>query len=1104
MPDRPRARNRCRLAGLLIALLLVVPTGTIRAQDFPLPAQTETARSAQVQEAKQQTLEEERRAIERLREEVTAQATELARQLETIQPEAVNAALVEQARLDVESAQLRRDELQVEVANAERRIKEVERTLRELEAQEQLLRNPARPGEDPVSRAEQLGRLQRRLDQQRAELELERGHLTNLGARLELVRQRLGLLQQWQSRLDEIYRRVQERSLREAQEDIEGRLQRERQTQLNRASALTRRLETDRDTLSPARRSRLETEIRVAEERANLLQAEIRLVGIDNVLSRLEALLERPETPVHDLRDGLRQLSGLELELQSTAELLERQEALFRQQQEVIQRRELDGETERALSAEENEVLLGLLRELEAITRQVRQERERAQALRARLLARYREVLGRDLLARRSLPTEAADWQTLLQGINATPRIVLHQVRLSVESGLRSMAAGPPSRWTILVLVELALLAGLVFLARGVRKLRASLRRAQGPGFALAVVRFSGELIRRNLPGLGMAAAVLLALWLFPAPQPGQSIIVALILLWVGIKIPVDLAWLILAAPALPAARQHPTLYRQWRHMLVLGATLATLSILTHLSGAPEGVVEVFDRLFMLYLLVLIRPVARARALFIERLSTQYARHPWFLGLRAITLLLPLSLLGTGVLGLVGYLNLAWAVAWNLVVSIGVLSLWLLLQGLLNDLRTLLRDRATRQAEAGEPLPGAAAIEPLYHLAGVLLFTGAGAALVQIYGWDEDPLLAATGPTLVLTVVAVTVGYQGLYLVAAGIARRSGSVFADALGRHSRHPVAVILPLLAAQVVAPTLPLDEELLGLVRHGLALGQIAAVSWLVVRLAWVMDDVAVHRYLVQAQDKQGARRVRTQMRMLRMLVVVAVNLVAISAMLMTFPKVRQLGTGLMASAGVAGLVIGIAARPFLANLIAGIQIGLTQPIRLDDEVVVENEWGRIAEINPTHVIIQIWDDRRLVVPLNYFNEKPFQNWTRSSTHLIGAIHLHVDYTFPVEAARAELQRILEGTDLWDGRVSALQVTDAKASTLELRALASARDAPTAWDLRCHVREKLIEFIQREHPECLPRTRAALVDGPEVPGLRPATTERGTDDGTEEKPA
>jgi small-conductance mechanosensitive channel len=191
------------------------------------------------------------------------------------------------------------------------------------------------------------------------------------------------------------------------------------------------------------------------------------------------------------------------------------------------------------------------------------------------------------------------------------------------------------------------------------------------------------------------------------------------------------------------------------------------------------------------------------------------------------------------------------------------------------------------------------------------------------------------------------------------------------------------------------------------------------------------------------------------------------------------VRQFGTAIIASAGVAGIIVGFAAQKSIATLLAGFQIALTQPIRIDDVVIVENEWGRIEEITLTYVVVSIWDLRRLVLPITYFIEKPFQNWTRTSADILGTVFIHVDYSAPLDELRAELTRILEASPLWDRKVAVLQVTDAKERTLEVRALASARDASAAWDLRCEVREKLIAYLQKNHPGSLPRLRARMED-------------------------
>jgi len=206
-----------------------------------------------------------------------------------------------------------------------------------------------------------------------------------------------------------------------------------------------------------------------------------------------------------------------------------------------------------------------------------------------------------------------------------------------------------------------------------------------------------------------------------------------------------------------------------------------------------------------------------------------------------------------------------------------------------------------------------------------------------------------------------------------------------------------------------------------------------------------------------------------------------LATLGAALMTFDAVRHYGVSLFASAGIAGLVAGLAARPVLSNLFAGIQIAMTQPIRIDDGVLVENEYGRIEEITSTYVVICLWDLRRLIVPLTYFIEKPFQNWTREATDLIGAVSLHVDYTAPVERIRQKAIEIAKASPLWDGMLVKLQVTEARESTLELRVIVSARTGGDAFDLRCELRERLVDFLQREIPSALPRVRQEVVAGP-----------------------
>jgi hypothetical protein len=249
----------------------------------------------------------------------------------------------------------------------------------------------------------------------------------------------------------------------------------------------------------------------------------------------------------------------------------------------------------------------------------------------------------------------------------------------------------------------------------------------------------------------------------------------------------------------------------------------------------------------------------------------------------------------------------------------------------------------------------------------------------------------------------------------------------------------------------------------------------VAWSLVALLDVLQDFISHRQALELADNLAARRINTQVQILRHIAVVLIVVLSIAIMVMTFPNVRHVGESLFASAGLAALVAGLAARTTLSSLLAGVQIALSQPMRLEDAVVIEGEWGWIEEITMTYVVVRIWDLRRLIVPLSYFIEKPFQNWTRQTADLLGTVFIYADYALPVEPVRQELQRILQSTKLWDGRVWNLQVTNAKENVIELRALMSAANGSVAWDLRCFDREKLVDFIQQKYPASLPRTRA-----------------------------
>lgn len=304
------------------------------------------------------------------------------------------------------------------------------------------------------------------------------------------------------------------------------------------------------------------------------------------------------------------------------------------------------------------------------------------------------------------------------------------------------------------------------------------------------------------------------------------------------------------------------------------------------------------------------------------------------------------------------------------------------------------------------------------------------------------------------------------------------------IARHIDHPALFILLILLLLSVSPMLPLPEHAAHILRHIGALCLIACLGWLLIALFLVVEDLTARRHPGDHPQNLNDRRIRTQVQVLRKIANTVVVLVTVAVMLMTFPAIRSIGESLLASAGLAALIAGFAARSTLGNLAAGIQIALTQPIRLDDVVLVEGEWGRIEEITLTYVVVRTWDLRRLILPVSFFIEKPFQNWTRTTADLLGTVFIYADYSVPVEAVRSELHRILETSNLWDGKTWGLQVTNANDRTMELRALMSAPDSPQAWNLRCFVRERLILFLQKNYPQSLPRTRTELLREPDLP--------------------
>ncbi|MGB7077614.1 MAG: mechanosensitive ion channel family protein, partial [Xanthobacteraceae bacterium] len=299
--------------------------------------------------------------------------------------------------------------------------------------------------------------------------------------------------------------------------------------------------------------------------------------------------------------------------------------------------------------------------------------------------------------------------------------------------------------------------------------------------------------------------------------------------------------------------------------------------------------------------------------------------------------------------------------------------------------------------------------------------------------------------------------------------------------RATKNPTRLALLLVSLALALPTAPLGPDTKSLLVRMLALTTICLLGWIALTVVHIGADLYLLKFRIDVEDNLLARKHITQVRVLMRAIDTVIVLVTVGFALMTFAAVRQYGVSLFASAGAAGVVFGLAAQPVLSNMIAGVQIAVTQPIRLEDAVTVQNEYGWIEEINATYVVIRLWDLRRLIVPLNFFIQQPFYNWTRHAAANMGYVLLYLDYAAPIERVREKAKEIVAGSKQGSGKVINVQVTNASAQAIEVRVLLSADNAANTSNLCAEVREKLIDFLQREHPEAMPRKRNEILEMP-----------------------
>lgn len=725
---------------LVVLWWLLLPLLAAQAQPTaPVVAPAEPDRIADQQTARRQALEQERKSLELSRQELQTRSADRPRQLETLRPEQISESLVEQAAVDVKSALLYQETAATALGNTEQRIRELRKTIAELEGREQLLKNPAKDAADGVTdRAAQLEQTGQLLAQQRTELELESLSLANRRAQGEIASLQFTLATQWQERVEYTYRQRQEQARVDAQTELVSRLQSDQTALQNRATALKQRLAQERGLLSLADWQRLETELRTVDEQGNLLNLDRQLAESAATLARLRELLQNITATSSEFQQGMVLADGLQVRLQGDESLLQQRTTLYEQQRQLIERHDRLTGPHRRLRDEELQLMNRLLAEINQRAGQVQDQLLQTRNITEQLGNAYQQRLKQDLLTRKPYPSTAEEWQQLGQGLAAAPSALFHQVWLSVEATTQALRDAPPWQWLVLAALESLLIWLFIITRRGLRRTWRTLDGGEPDDrFIRQLSRAALFMARANLPGFSMAAALLLLLWMIDAPQPGRGILMTLALAWIGIRLPVSLAWLLLASPRLPTEQQQQALYRQWLWTLTGSGILVVLVLLAHLSDLPESVISAFDRVFMLYWFWVFIPLLRIRRLIIEQLSLRYGGRPWFSLLRLGSLLLPLSLLGAALLGLLGYVQLAWRVANGLLIFLAFLVGWLLARSLLNDLSMSLKNFAMTHSNYGL-LWSQDIINPLHRIANLALLLGMCAALFRTFGWTGD------------------------------------------------------------------------------------------------------------------------------------------------------------------------------------------------------------------------------------------------------------------------------------------------------------------------------------------------------------------------------
>ena len=933
-----------RVALLLFLLIPLLATGA--QPTVPVVAPADPAKVADQQTARRQALDQERETIGRSRQELQTQLADLPRQLESLSPEQIDEALVEQTGVDVKSALLYQETALTALNNAERRIQELRKTIAELEGREQLLKNPAKDAPDGATdRAGQLEQTSQVLAQQRAELELESLNLANLRDQGEIAKLRLTLATQWQERIERAYRQRQEQARLDAQAELVTRLQTDQAALQNRANVLKQRLAQERGVLSLAAWQRLETELRSVDEQINLLNLDRQLAESAATVARLREVLQNVAASASELRQSFDLVDGLQAQLQRDEALLQQRTTLYEQQRQLIERRDKLTGVHRRLRDEELQLIDRLLAEMNQRLGQTQDQLLQTRSIAAQLNEQYQQRLKQDLLTRKPYPGTAEAWRQLGQGLAAAPSTLFYQVRLSVEATVKALREAPPWQWLALAALEGLLIWLFVAARRGLRwAWRYFGEHQSGDSFIRQLISAVLLMARANLLGVSGAAALLLLLWMVDAPQPGRGILMTLALAWVGIRLPISLAWLLLASPKLPAEQRQLPLYRLLLWMLIGGGMLVALVILAHLSDLPDTVVSVFDRLFMLYWFWAFIPLGRIRRLIMSRLDAAYGDRLWLTTLRFGSLLLPLSLLGAAVLGLLGYPRLAWLVAGRLLIFIAVLVGALLLRSLLNDLAVALKNYAVTHSGYGL-LWTQDVIAPLHRITNLLLWLGAGMTLFWAYGW--------TGESAVITSIWVF--------------------------------------------------LERPLFTVGGAEISFWRIVLTTTILLVVIWLgqWSRAVTYRWLFSRIGDLGVRHslsVFTQYAVVLIGLLVMLRIIGINL------------TTLAVFAGAVGVGLGLGLKDLANNFISGLFLLIERPLRSGDIVKIGAHEGEVSSIGMRSLTLRTFDNQMVIIPNSTVTNDAFTNWTHQDRVLRTTLVIGISYDSDPHTAKAIIERTL----------------------------------------------------------------------------------------------